>query len=286
MDRDGQWFDEWANPFVQLVGQWVERALGPGHELAQGAVRPSVTGKPDPEAQVLCLGDARLACPARNRGVHGDATPAHPTGLDDPVEFVAEHERRVEDRIADPAIDDPVAVRTAQPDATDPDQRLARTGLRDRLVVQAEPAIGGSRSASTRLLSAVGRLRTNRDPDPHRIGTAVRPGEVRDGRELDRRDRALRRGRCCVPSWRARPAMARGPSDRPSLARHRGRPCDDFEGDAGRQIRRLDAVHQWTSFECHGAADRIDPRVGGRDSRAPGRDRARACRRRSRCADR
>jgi hypothetical protein len=142
MDRHGQRLDQGADTGLEPIRDGDEAGGRPRDEVAQGAIDRTVASKPDIHAQVCRVGPARLAHPARNRGIHGHATALLIPRGDDTGELVTEYERAVEDGVTDPAVGQPVAIRPAQADFGDPDENLAWAWIRDRFVVEPELATG------------------------------------------------------------------------------------------------------------------------------------------------
>ena len=116
--------------------------FGPGDVVPQPAVDMAVAGEADVQAQVRRAGPARLAAIAGDRRVDRHSSAAQRAGRHEPGELVAEDQRHVEHRVADPAVDQPVAIRPAEPDRRDLDQGFARAWLGHRLIVQPQSAIG------------------------------------------------------------------------------------------------------------------------------------------------
>ena len=71
---------------------------------------------------------AELAAAAGNGGVEHDALPAAGPARDHAGELVTEDERPVEHRVADAALEKPVTIGAAQPDAADAHEHLSPRG--------------------------------------------------------------------------------------------------------------------------------------------------------------
>ena len=85
---------------------------------------------------------AERAPSARHRRVEHDALARARPLLDDARELVAEDERLAQHRVADPALEEPVPVGAAQPDAADAHEHLTGLRLGVGLVVQPQLAHG------------------------------------------------------------------------------------------------------------------------------------------------
>jgi hypothetical protein len=90
------------------------------------------------DAEVGSTRQAHPAAATRDGGIEHDPLTGPPTRLDDAPELVAEHERRAEHSVSDPAFDHPMPVGTAEPDRRDAYQQLTleRSGI--RLLVQTQ----------------------------------------------------------------------------------------------------------------------------------------------------
>jgi hypothetical protein len=99
-----------------------------------------MSGEPVGEAEVLVAVEARAAAPAWDRRVDRDTLARARPLRDDGHRFVPEHERPFEDRVADPALREPVQVGSAEPDRRDAQQRLVRARGAHGLLVQAHVA--------------------------------------------------------------------------------------------------------------------------------------------------
>ena len=115
----------------------------------------------------------------------------------------------------------------------------------------------------------------SRDPDPHPADAAVRPGEVRDRRELDRRPGGGRRD--------VRPTIDGADRSRPrprrAAPRHRAI-ATSSSSTPGRQVGGLDRIHERPALERDAAADRVDARIRSRDARGHPAELERVTRRR------
>ena len=138
---DRERLDEGRLRPADTVGQGIEARFGPGHPFAQGAVRPAMAREPDRLAQVGGAGPAVLADTARIGWIHGHVPTGMGARLGDSGELVAKHQRGVENRVPDPAIDHPVAVRSAKADGRDPDKDFAWAGRRDGLFLDPKLAV-------------------------------------------------------------------------------------------------------------------------------------------------
>jgi hypothetical protein len=97
-----------------ILGQRVQPAVGPGHELAQPAVGGAVPGEVHAGAQVLQPCAALAAHAAGQRRVQADAAALQRAGHDHAGHLVTEHERLVERGVPDRARGEPVQVGPAQ----------------------------------------------------------------------------------------------------------------------------------------------------------------------------
>jgi hypothetical protein len=100
-----------------------------------------MTREPHLATQMRQTGLARLAPAAGNRGFDEHASTAQGAAHRDPDRLVPEDERRVEGCVADPAIHEPVPIRSAQADRRYPDERIVGAGIGHRFVVEPQPAI-------------------------------------------------------------------------------------------------------------------------------------------------
>ena len=119
----------------------------------------------------------------------------------------------------------------------------------------------GRLGLTPRVSRRVGRRRHG-DPDPHGLDGPVGPREVGDRADLDRGARRGERAAIGQPDRRAREVVA-GRLGRPDV----GIDADVLELDAGRQVRRLDAVHERPALERDAPADGVDPRMRPRHAR-------------------
>jgi hypothetical protein len=122
------------------VWERVDEMVGPGDECAQCAVRRSVPSEAHVGAQVPLPRKTQRAPSARHSRVEYDALAGARAVDDDAGELVAEDERLAQHRIADPSLEEPMAVGAAQPDAADAHERVALPRLGVRLVVQQQLA--------------------------------------------------------------------------------------------------------------------------------------------------
>ncbi len=138
VDGHPQGFQHGAVRVTHLIRQRVQQLVRPGHELPHGPVLLPVPGEPDVQAQVAVALAAGPAGPVRDSRVDGHPLTAPRAFLDHPGRFVAQHQRVIQGRVADPALVPPVQVRAADADGRDPDQALSGPGYRHRLVGQAQ----------------------------------------------------------------------------------------------------------------------------------------------------
>jgi hypothetical protein len=114
--------------------------LRPGDERPQPTVGRAVTREPHLGAEVAVPGEAERAAAAGNGRIEHDALAATGTARDHAGELMAEDERAVEHRVADPALEEPVTVGAAETDSADAHENLPRLRLRVRLFVHSELA--------------------------------------------------------------------------------------------------------------------------------------------------
>ena len=101
-----------------------------------------MTREPHVGAQVALAGETECAPAARNGRVEHDALAGAGAGGHDAGELVAEHERAVEQRVADAALEEPVPVGAAEADAAHAHEHLPPLRLGCGLFVQAQLACG------------------------------------------------------------------------------------------------------------------------------------------------
>ena len=140
VDGDAERLEDRAGDAVERVGERVQRRGRPRHVLAQAAVAVPVAGEDHLGAEVAVAFEAALADAARQRRVDGDPPPVERSPLDDPRELVAGDDRRGQPRVADPALLEPVQVRSAQAHGLHAHQALPRPGLAHGLVGDAHVA--------------------------------------------------------------------------------------------------------------------------------------------------
>jgi hypothetical protein len=138
VDGDAEGLQHRTGRVADLVGERVQELVRPGHELPHGAVLLPVPGEPDVQAQVVVALAAEPAGPVRDSRVDGHPLTAPVAFLDHARRFVAQDQRVIQGRVADPALVPPVQVRAADADGRDPHQALSRPGNRHRLVGQAQ----------------------------------------------------------------------------------------------------------------------------------------------------
>ena len=133
-----EWLRERGLAVAERLGHGVHEPLGPCEERAHGTVGGAVTGEADGRAEVLEPGRTGSARAAGNGGIDGNAFALTRAGGDHARELVPEHERMLELGVADSALEQPVAVRAAEPHGGDAHEQLAGRGRGVRLVVQAQ----------------------------------------------------------------------------------------------------------------------------------------------------
>jgi hypothetical protein len=138
--RDAQRLEQRRLGVGDLVGKRMGKALRPGDERAQRAVRRAMTREADLRTEVRHPCEAGLAAAARHRRVERNPLARAPARGDHAAELVAQHERPLEHSVADPSLDHPVPIRAAEPDSGHFDDDLPVAGLGLVLVVQSEVA--------------------------------------------------------------------------------------------------------------------------------------------------
>ena len=138
MERDPQRLEECHLIVADRVGDRQQQSCRPGHPFSKSAIGDAVAREAHVRAEVAVACPARLAVPACTARLerHPEAGPW--TGLDDPADLVAEHERLGDPR-AGAALDVPVEVGAAEPDRRHTDHLLAGGG--DRLGQPLEPQV-------------------------------------------------------------------------------------------------------------------------------------------------
>jgi hypothetical protein len=114
----------------------MDETVGPSQERAEPSIGRPVTGEANIGAEVIEPAVALRATAARVRRIEHDVLAASWTRFDRCGDLVAENERPRQNRIADRAFFEPVAVRAAQPNCGHAQQDFARAGLRYRLLLQ------------------------------------------------------------------------------------------------------------------------------------------------------
>jgi hypothetical protein len=122
---------------VHGVGERNEQPQWPGHQRPEPAVGDAVTREARRRAEMALATTAGVALTARVSWLDRDTLPAPRSVRDDAGDLVPEDERPVETCLADRALQEPMAVGSAQADGPDGDQLLPRTGHRVGLVVEA-----------------------------------------------------------------------------------------------------------------------------------------------------
>jgi hypothetical protein len=117
-------------------GKREEESARPRHERPERAVGGSVAGEADGPAEIRSTGPAEVA---RTAGVgrlgHDSLAGAIPL-CDDTAELVTKDEGAREPSVADAPLEEPVAVRPAQPDRAHPQEDLAGSAIRDGLSME------------------------------------------------------------------------------------------------------------------------------------------------------